>query len=456
MTTRASGFLLGVTVLLSCCSLLAQTTANSFVLNVDYARFQYDRQSAYLEVYYAFYPQLMTLERRNGVFRGGVVLQMTLTNAATGEVVTRERSLLPVTVADTSNASSRSTVITQAGYVVPFGEYRLRVLAADSLQPQRRDSLELPISLKPFGSEPVMSDVELCTEIKSSTDTSNAFYKNSLDVVPNATLVYGVTNNPVVFHYLELYNLNPAEHYTLRVQVLDGAKNVVKESSRPKTFRVRNAVDVGTLNVTSIGSGKYHLVVSLVDETGRVLHAREKAFFIYNPHLETAPVSAAALIASELAGLTSDELATEFRKAQYLATDEDIKTFAKVTTEAGQREFLAKFWADAERGKPGKNPVRRADYLHRIAVANQRYGNQTREGWMTDRGRVFILYGEPDEVERQPSQSNAKPHEIWRYYQIENGVEFVFIDRSGFSEYILVHSTKRGELRDDEWKRFLQ
>jgi hypothetical protein len=32
----------------------------------------------------------------------------------------------------------------------------------------------------------------------------------------------------------------------------------------------------------------------------------------------------------------------------------------------------------------------------------------------------------------------------------------VFIDRSGFGEYVLVHSTKRGEIRDDEWKRLLQ
>ena len=46
--------------------------------------------------------------------------------------------------------------------------------------------------------------------------------------------------------------------------------------------------------------------------------------------------------------------------------------------------------------------------------------------------------------------------EIWHYYAIENGVDFVFVDRTGFGEYQLVHSTKRGELRDDDWQRFLQ
>lgn len=433
----------------------AQGASNAFVLNVDYARFRYDNQSAYIEVYYGFYPRLVTLERREGMFRGGIQLQMRLVNAA-GEVLRQERSLLPIAITDTSGNGTRSTVITQAGYQLPFGEYRLHVVATDSLQASRRDSIEIPISVKPYGSEPALSDLELCSEIKSSDDKTNAFYKNSLEVVPNATLVFGVTSSPVLFHYLELYNLDPHRQYVLQTRVVDGAQKVVKETTTPRKFGVRNAVDVGMVNVTSMSSGKYRLVVSLVDEGGTVLHATEKTFYIYNPHIQPAQVSAVALKASELAGMTTDELAAEFRKAQYVATDEDIRTFAQLTAEGARREFLSKFWADVEKGKPGKNPVRRADYLQRVAIANQRYGNNTREGWMTDRGRVYILYGDPDEIERLPSLGNAKPHEIWHYYQIENGVEFVFIDRSGFSEYVLVHSTKRGELRDDEWKRLLQ
>lgn len=454
MTTRVQRLL--VTLFFWASFLHAQTASNSFVLNVDYARFQYDQQSGYVEVYYGFYPRLVTLEQSGGVFRGGVLLQVRLLNATTGEVLKHERSLLPIAVADTSGNGTRSTFISQAGYQLPFGEYRLHVLATDSLQPSRQDSIDVPISVKPYGSEPALSDLELCSEIKSSDDKTNAFYKNSLEVVPNATLVFGVTSSPVVFHYLELYNLDPNRQYALKSQVIDGSRKVVKETSKPRKFGVRNAVDVGMVNVASVSSGKYHLVVSLLDEGGKVLHATNKTFYIYNPHIQPTQVSAAELKASELAGMTADELAAEFRKAQYVAADEDIRTFAKLTTEEARREFLSKFWAEVEKGKPGKNPVRRSDYLQRISIANQRYGNQTREGWTTDRGRVYILYGDPDEIERLPSQSNAKPHEIWHYYQIENGVEFVFVDRSGFSEYILVHSTKRGEIRDDEWKRLLQ
>jgi hypothetical protein len=79
-----------------------------------------------------------------------------------------------------------------------------------------------------------------------------------------------------------------------------------------------------------------------------------------------------------------------------------------------------------------------------------------REGWLTDRGRIYLVYAEPDEIERFPNSSGSKPYEIWHYNQIESGVIFVFIDRSGFGDYSLVNSTKRGEIQDDSWQQYLQ
>ena len=79
-----------------------------------------------------------------------------------------------------------------------------------------------------------------------------------------------------------------------------------------------------------------------------------------------------------------------------------------------------------------------------------------RDGWKTDRGRVYVLYAEPDEVQRFPSSENAKPYEKWNYNQIESGVLFVFIDLTGYGDYTLVHSTKRGELQDESWQQRLQ
>ena len=433
-----------------------QIPTTNFVMNVDYARFQYDQESAYMEIYYGFYPKLITFHQTGGAYSGAVILKTDLRDAVSHTVLRSEHSLLPVSFADTGAISASGGFLTQAGYALPFGEYLLHVSATDSLDPSRKDSIDLPISIKPFAGSVAISDLELCSEIKASQERSNAFFKNSLEVLPNASLVYGVTGYPVVFHYVELYNLDMAKRYSVRTRLMDQSEKTVRDLARQRTFGVANAVDVGTVNITSLPSGKYQFLLSVSEDGGSELAQVQKTFYIYNPHIQAPTMNLAAIKASELSGLSADELAEEFRQAQYVASDEDLSTFSKITNTDGRREFLAKFWVEVENGKPGRIAVRRSDYFRRVSVANQRYTRQGRAGWITDRGRVYILYGDPDEMERVPSQNNAKPHEIWHYYQVENGVQFVFVDRSGFSEYVLVHSTKRGELRDDGWQSFLQ
>jgi GWxTD domain-containing protein len=154
--------------------------------------------------------------------------------------------------------------------------------------------------------------------------------------------------------------------------------------------------------------------------------------------------------------MSSDELAEEFRSAKYIAQSEDIKTFDKLTATEAQKEFLGKFWTKIENQEIGRSNLTRTIYLQRVATANQRYKTFAKIGWRTDQGRVFILYGEPDETQRFPNSGNSKPYEIWNYHQIEGGIEFIFIDLTGFNEYTLVHSTKRGEIQDASWEQLLQ
>lgn len=196
--------------------------------------------------------------------------------------------------------------------------------------------------------------------------------------------------------------------------------------------------------------------VFLYDYSGMEVCRAEKVLFLNNPHVKQTSVDAASLSSNDFAGMTSDELSQEFREDLYLASPEDIMRFKQLSTQEAKRDFMAKFWADVQAGQNGRKMMMRTVYRQRVTIANQRYRSMGKNGWQTDRGRVFILYGEPDEVERFPSGGNSKPYEIWHYYQIESGVEFDFVDRTGFGNYALVNSTKRGEIQDDQWQQYLQ
>jgi GWxTD domain-containing protein len=429
---------------------------SKFSMNVSYSRFRYTNTESYLEVSYAFYPSLVTLLHDSVAYKGIVDFQTVIRNTEIDSVIVNQPASLPIILSDTSAASVSRPLLAKLTFAVPKGSYRLEVRAQDRLNPSRRDSMMFPLNISTYIGETSISDVDLCSNITESKNKDNHFYKNSYEVYVNPSLFFGSSAVPVIFTYTELYNLKLDSPYILKMQIVDGRGQLVKERTRPRRYKIIDAVDVSTFPVTNIVSGKYRFCLLLTDSLGNKISSVEKVIYIYNPKVESSTGGFISALSADLAGLSDDELTNEFRKAHYIGYTEDTKMFSKLSTVEGKREFLAKFWASIENGQRGRTDLTRAIYLDRVTTSNQRYHAMGKEGWQTDRGRVYLLYAEPDEVERFPSESNSKPYEVWHYNQIESGVIFVFIDRTGFGEYTLVHSTKRGEIQDDSWQQYLR
>jgi len=456
-------YLIHIAMYLGCCfSILpGQTDAPVrssrpvFAINASFSRFRYTKTESYLEISYAVYPSLVSLIRDSVTFRGIVDFQTIIRDTKTDSLFVNQQASLPIAITDTSAASITKPLITKITYTMPAGVYRLEVRAVDRLNTTRKDSIFLPLRITNYQNETAISDVDLCSSVAESHNKDGHFYKNSYEVIPNPSLFFGASTRPVIFTYAELYNLKLDSLYILKAQLLDGMGRVVKERARPRRFKIADAVDVSTLATTTVASGKYKFCLLLTDSLGKTISSAEKNIYIYNPKIANTAVGFSAKSA-EFANLSDDDLNDEFRKARYIAYSEDTKLFDKLSTAPAKREFLAKFWTSVENGERGRSDLTRGAYMERIFTALQRYRAMGREGWKTDRGRVYVLYGEPDDIQRHPSVDNSKPYETWKYYQIENGVDFVFIDRSGFGDYTLVHSTKRGEIQDDAWQQQLQ
>ncbi len=437
---------------------LSPAAGARFGLELDYARFRNNEQSGYLEVYYGFYPRLLTYRFAEGKYHGGVKLQTRVKDNFTRNLVAERRTTLRIDEADTAATWYSYPMVTQSGFTLPHGEYTLEVVAADSLAPMRSDSVSLMFQVNGYPAAAAVSDIELCKNITPSTRKEDLFYKNALEVVPHPQILFGSASVPVIFNYVEFYNLSPEETYSVKTMVSATDGKEVKTATKKRKYGVKNAVEVGTTNVTTLPSAKYRFHVALLNQTEQIVADTYRDIFVYNPHLKTAPAPAslAANDMGELARMPMAALDAEFRQAQYLATKDEIKIFSKLTNESGKREFLVNYWNEVAKGRNDWLPVNRAEYMKRLTVAKSQYAAMSKEGWKTNRGRVYLLYGKPDEIERNVSTGETKPHEIWHYYGLENSVLFVFIERLGFGDYELVHSTKRGELQDENWQRFLR
>jgi GWxTD domain-containing protein len=118
----------------------------------------------------------------------------------------------------------------------------------------------------------------------------------------------------------------------------------------------------------------------------------------------------------------------------YIITDQERTAFKALETNDERRMFIRQFW---ERRDPTPGTPRnefQEEHYRRIGYANQNYATNDVPGWKTDRGRIYIIYGPPDEIETHPAGGTLEGHyvsypfEQWLYHHIANIGDNVFMD----------------------------
>src|SRR6266581_5716774 len=134
----------------------------------------------------------------------------------------------------------------------------------------------------------------------------------------------------------------------------------------------------------------------------------------------------------------------------YIITDEERKAFRKLETDDERERFIEEFWRRRDPDPDTDENEFREEYYERIAYANEHYASGI-PGWKTDRGRIYITWGKPDEVESHPSggaynresyegggSTSTYPFERWFYRYLAgvgSGIEIEFVDPTGSGEY---------------------
>lgn len=151
--------------------------------------------------------------------------------------------------------------------------------------------------------------------------------------------------------------------------------------------------------------------------------------------------------------------------ARYIISDKERTDFARLTTDQQRDKFVEDFWQRRNPNPtPEWNPFKEEHY-RRLAYANEQFAEKI-PGWKTDRGRIYILYGPPDEREGHPANTNPNlppdasltrrdRNEVWRYNFIQGlgrNVFFDFVDRCNCGEYRLLHDPTKWMPRPTEKK----
>jgi len=100
----------------------------------------------------------------------------------------------------------------------------------------------------------------------------------------------------------------------------------------------------------------------------------------------------------------------------YIMSPIEKEVFLKLKTDRERDLFIEAFWKhrDPTPGTP-ENEFKKEHYS-RIRYVNHFFGRQApRPGWRTDRGRMYIILGEPNDIQRFEGKTQVYPTEIWFY-----------------------------------------
>ena len=139
----------------------------------------------------------------------------------------------------------------------------------------------------------------------------------------------------------------------------------------------------------------------------------------------------------------------------YIITDDERKAFKALKTDEERDQFIEQFWLRRDPDPDTPENEYKDQYYERIQYANEHYTSGI-PGWKTDRGRIYITFGKPDEIESHPSggsydrqsyegggSTSTYPFETWWYRYIEgigSDIEIEFVDPSGSGEYHIARS----------------
>lgn len=137
--------------------------------------------------------------------------------------------------------------------------------------------------------------------------------------------------------------------------------------------------------------------------------------------------------------------------AVYIITPEERCVFLHLDTEEERNQFIEQFWSAREADPISLDYDFKVEHYQRIVFANEKYGGQI-DGWKTDRGRIYVLFGPPDSVNQnttpvpgnaelgQTTNAQLRPSEAWHYHYIKGlgeNVQFDFVYRDSRKDYVL-------------------
>ena len=431
--------------------------AQRVMIRFDVCQFRFNQDSSLVEINYGLLPATMANQNNNSY-----LLELKIMQGHRPVVHNLWRLNFG------PQKETNKMMIDVLRYLLPPGAYQIKMIAKNLKIPGDIDSANVAnFTVRAFTKEKLsISDIEISRLISPLKENQKTlFEKNGFEVIPNPLLLFD-KKNPTMYYYFEIYNLGlnfQKKFYWLKRTVLNGnglPVSMLPGYTKKKLIRGKDDIEVGQIRTNNLPSGRYYLHFSVVDSTEKEIASNNATFLVYQTGAQSVGRKSLTLesrmMSSEIALLSPKNVDMALNATTYFLTDEEKKIVNQLNSDKAKRIFLFQFWKDHDANKSTPRLETFLEFMKRIQYSNLKFAETNKAGWQTDRGRVYILYGKPSEIQYYSNVAGFREFQAWSYDNIEHGVVFIFGATGRFGVLKLIHSTKTGEIHNEGWLDLLK
>lgn len=448
----------------------AKQTQGAVTAYLTYAVFENPGQGPYLETYLSFIGSTVKpIKKENGTYQGQVEVEIRFLQA--GEIKNAKKYVL----------NSQEVVkpvlpnfIDQQRFVLANGDYIMETTIADkNAATEQAFTSKTNVHVEISEKNVVISDIQLLESYTKSTNPS-IITKSLYDLVPYVSSLYPENLNNIKF-YSEIYHLDKVVGEGKKMLVtyfIESAERRQKKQDFAafKKITANNVnVIIGQFDIDKLPSGNYNLVIQVRDEENKLVAEKNSFFQRLNKEIPPDRQNLETLDISQtfVKKYTNRDSLIEFIRCLRPISGFSEIEFAENVIKEPQITLMQQFFYNFWESRNEKNPEAEwLDYLEEVIKVNKEFSTFGLKGYDSDRGRVFLQYGQPDSRNAVSTEPSAYPYEIWQYntlvnkslklsspYNRQSNRKFVFYNPDLVSnKYKLIHSDARGEVNDARWE----
>jgi len=450
-------------------------TAQKVEAVVAFNRYKVTDSTSIVEMHFlASGRNLQYVKSAQGKLQAAVELAVEASDKAGIKAFDKLRLLSPVV---TDTVSGKTDLQTVKRWVLKNGNYTIRLATADPNRPGTESEVNIPLELGAKDAKSIqISDLALLSSYRKAEKESE-LTRHGYEMLPYVSSFLPAQTNKLTF-FAEIYNtdknLGSKEPFVITYGLWEeGVRGPLTEYSKhKKDIAAPVNVLLAELDISKLPSGNYNLFVEFRDKENKVRSRQEKFIQRSNPAMALAQLTGSAAGDGDRNAMPTFALSIDTTKLDFyllsqrpLASTEEV-AFANTLVKSGsvteKQRFIEHFWRKRD---PLHTEAKWLEFKKRADYVEKTFRTKAFNGYQTDRGRVYIQYGEPNlihnernDVIRTANQNNdVIPYQIWQYYHTEtknqNNVQFVFVQQNMASNsFKLTHSTARGEVSNPDWR----